>query len=193
MRGGTGGGDRGSPGVSVGGIFAGASWLAPGCWNGVGGWQSNRGGCSRGDGSVNEWEAQDAVAGSWRAALGSSVVDVEGGSGRAWSTGRRGFRWAYGGGDDVVVCMREEVAQATSPVEGWVQGAGVDGLFDSMGHLVAFPGKVGDVFWAEVVVSGVCVLAYGGGVLVGEGQFGLVVVLPQSDVHGALRLADVGG
>jgi hypothetical protein len=70
---------------------------------------------------------------------------------------------------------------------------GVYGLFDSMGHPVAFPGKVGDVFWAEVVVSGACVLAYGGGVLIGEGQFGLVVVLPQPDVHGALRLANVGG
>jgi hypothetical protein len=59
-----------------------------------------------------------------------------------------------------------------------VQGAGGDGLFDSAGHLVTFPGKVGDVFWAEVVVSGTCMLAYGGGVLVGEEQFVLVVVLP---------------
>jgi hypothetical protein len=69
----------------------------------------------------------------------------------------------------------------------------MDGLFDSTGHLVAFPSKVGDVFWTEVVVSGACVLAYVGGVVVGEGQLGFVVVLPQPDVHGALCFANVSG
>jgi hypothetical protein len=91
MQGGTGGGDRGSPGVSGGGILAGASWSVRGCWDEVDGLRSNHGGRSHGDGSVNEGEAQDAVAGSWRAAHGSGVVDVEGGGGRAWSTGRRWF------------------------------------------------------------------------------------------------------
>jgi hypothetical protein len=75
------------------------------------------------------------------------------------------------------------VEQATSPVKGWVQGAGVDGILDSMGRLVALPGKVCDIFWAEVVVGGACVLAYGGGVVVGVEQFGLIVVLPQPGVH----------
>jgi hypothetical protein len=44
-----------------------------------------------------------------------------------------------------------------------------------------------------VVVSGACMLAYGGGILVGEGQSDLVVVLPRPDVHGAFCLADVRG
>jgi hypothetical protein len=36
-------------------------------------------------------------------------------------------------------------------------------------------------------------LAYGGGVLVGEGQSDFVVVLLQPDVHGAFGLANVRG
>jgi hypothetical protein len=68
-------------------------------------------------------------------------------------------------------------------LRGGVRGARVDGLFDSTGHLVALPREVGDVLRTEVMVSGACVLAYGGGVFVGEGQCGLVVVLPQPDVH----------
>jgi hypothetical protein len=118
MRGGTSGGVRGSSGDCSGGVLARAAGTAWGCWGGKVGLRSNCGGCCHGDGSVDDGEAQDAVAGSWRAALGSGVIDVEGGGGRAWCTGQRWFRWAYGGGDDVVVCMREEVAQATSPVEG---------------------------------------------------------------------------
>jgi hypothetical protein len=79
------------------------------------------------------------------------------------------------------------------PCYGGVQGAGKYGLFDSTGHLVALPGEVGDVFWAEVVVCGAGVLTYGGGVVIGEGQLGLVVVLPHLDVHRALRFTNVGG
>jgi len=93
----------------------------------------------------------------------------------------------------VVVCMWEEVAEATSPVERRVQGAGEYGLFHSTGHLVAFPGMVSDVFWTEVVACGSGVLAYGGGKVVGEGQFGLVVVLPDPGVHGALCFSNIGG
>jgi hypothetical protein len=153
-----GGGDRGSSGASGGGVLAGASGSARGCWDGVDGLRITRGGCSRGDGSVNEGEAQDAVSGSWRAALGSGVVDVEGRGGRAWITGWRWFRWVYGGGEDVVISVWEEVVQATSPVEGGSrEGAGVYGLFDSTGHLVAFPGEVGDVsgrkWWSVVRVG----------------------------------------
>jgi hypothetical protein len=109
-RGGTGGGDRGSPGVSGGSVLVGASWSARGCWDEVDGWRRTCGGRSHGDGSVNEGEAQDAVAGSWQEALDSGVVDVEGGGRRAWGTGRRWFGWSYGGGEDVVVVMWEEVA-----------------------------------------------------------------------------------
>jgi hypothetical protein len=74
-----------------------------------------------------------------------------------------------------------------------VQGVGENGLFDSTGHLVALPGEVGDVFWAEVVACGSGVLAYGGGEVIGEGQFGLVVVLPHPGVHGALCFSNVSG
>jgi hypothetical protein len=55
-------------------------------WGRKGGLWSDHGG--RGHGDVDEGEAQDAVAGSWQAALGSSVIDVEGGRWGAWSTGR---------------------------------------------------------------------------------------------------------
>jgi hypothetical protein len=65
-----------------------------------------------------------------------------------------------------------------------VQGASVDGLFDSTGHLVALPRLV---LRAEVVVSGACMLAYGRGVLVGEGQSDFVVVLLQLDVSATIR------
>jgi hypothetical protein len=44
-----------------------------------------------------------------------------------------------------------------------------------------------------VVACGSGVLAYGGGKVVGEGQFGLVVVLPHPGVHGALLFSNVGG
>jgi hypothetical protein len=44
-----------------------------------------------------------------------------------------------------------------------------------------------------VVVSGACMLAYGGGVFIGEGQSDFLVVLLQLDVHGAFGLADVHG
>jgi hypothetical protein len=99
----------------------------------------------------------------------------------------------YDGREDVVICVWKEVAEATSPVEGGVQGMGENGLFDSTSHLVALPGEVSDVFWTEVVVCGFGVLAYGGGEVVREGQFGLVVVLPHLGVHGALRFSNVGG
>jgi hypothetical protein len=105
MRGGTGGGDRGRSGDCGGGDLAGAAGAARGCWGGMDGLRSTCGGCSRGNGSVDEGEAQDAVAGSWRAALGSGVVDIEGGGRRAWGTGRRWFRWTYCGGEDAIVCM----------------------------------------------------------------------------------------
>jgi hypothetical protein len=85
------------------------------------------------------------------------------------------------------------MSQSTSPVEREVQGTGVDGLLDSAGHLVALPSEVGDVLGAEVVVGGACMLAYGRGVFVGEGQSDFVVVLLQPDVHGAFGLADVRG
>jgi hypothetical protein len=77
----------------------------------------------------------------------------------------------------MVVCVWEEVAEATSP-----EGTGENGLFDSTGHLVALHGEVGDIFWAEVVACGSGVLAYSGGEVIGEGQFGLVVVLPHLGV-----------
>jgi hypothetical protein len=95
---------------------SGASGAACGCWGGLVHLRCTHGGRSRSDGSVNEGEAEDAVAGSWRAALGSG--DAEGGGGRAGGTRGWGFRWAYGGREDVVVCVWEEVAEATSPVEG---------------------------------------------------------------------------
>jgi hypothetical protein len=96
-RGGTGGGDRGGPAAAVAVSLQGAAGAAHGCWGRKGGPRSDRGGRGQGDGSVNEGEAQDAVAGSWRAALGSSVVDVEGGCWGAWSTGRWRFQWTYSG------------------------------------------------------------------------------------------------
>jgi hypothetical protein len=65
MHGSTGGGDRGSSSDYGGGVLAGATGAACGCWGGIRGLRSTRGGRSRGDGSIDEGEAQEAVAGSW--------------------------------------------------------------------------------------------------------------------------------
>jgi hypothetical protein len=46
--------------------------------------------------------------------------------------------------------------QPTSPVEDWIQGAGVYGIFDSAGHLIALPVQVCDVLgrkWWPVVCA----------------------------------------
>jgi hypothetical protein len=74
---------------------------------------------------------------------------------------------------------------------GGVQGTSVDGFFDALGHVVALPCEVGDVFGAEVVVGGAGMVAYGGLVGIGEGLSDFVVVF--LDVHGAFGLADVCG
>jgi hypothetical protein len=60
--------------------------------------------------------------------------------------------------------LGEDVTEATTPVEVWIQGSGVYGLFDSAGHLVALPVQVGDVLRAEVVAGDACMLPHGGSV-----------------------------
>jgi hypothetical protein len=90
------------------------------------------------------------------------------------------------------MCAGVDVAVHLLLLKG-VQGAGVDGFFDPTDHLVALPREVSDVLGAEVVVCGAGMLAYGGDVLIGEGQSYFVVVLLQTDVHGAFSLADVRG
>jgi hypothetical protein len=90
------------------------------------------------------------------------------------------------------VCGRR--CRSSPPLlRGGVQGASVDGFFDSSSHLVALPREVGDVLGAEVVVSRASMLAYGGYIYVREGLSDLVVMLLQPDVHGAFGLADVRG
>jgi hypothetical protein len=141
-----------------------------GCWGVDFGLRGGHGACcGGGDGCINKGETQDTAAGSGWVAFGSRVVDVEGGSGGVGDTGRWGFRRVYGGGEDVVIGMWEEVAEATSPVEWGVQGVGIDGFFDSVGCFVAFPGEVCDVVRAEVVACDSGVLPNGRGVVVGKG------------------------
>jgi hypothetical protein len=77
-----------------------------------------------------------------------------------------GFGWLYGGADDAIVHGGEDVSESAPLVEGWVQGASIDGLFDPTGHLVARPVQVRRILWAEVVSSGARVLAHGGCIFV---------------------------
>jgi hypothetical protein len=69
---------QGGPGGRGGSVLAGAAGAASSCWRRESGLRSGRRGCGHGDGCVDKWESLDAVAGSRRTALGSSVVDVEG-------------------------------------------------------------------------------------------------------------------
>jgi hypothetical protein len=85
----------------------------------------------------------------------------------------------------------EEVVEATSSVEWRVQGASIDGLFDSTGRLVALPGKVGDVLRAEVVVGDPGVLFDGGCVVIGQGEFCFVVMLFEAYTHGSFSFAHI--
>jgi hypothetical protein len=50
----------------------------------------------------------------------------------------------------------EDVTQATTPVEDWIQG--IYGLFDSAGHLITFLVQLRYVLGAEVVAGGAYVL-----------------------------------
>jgi hypothetical protein len=78
------------------------------------------------------------------------------------------FGGGYGGGEDAVMGVWKEVAEASSSVEWKVQGVGVDGLFDAAGHPIALPGEVGDVVRAEVVACSSGVLPNGRGIIVGQ-------------------------
>jgi hypothetical protein len=89
--------------------------------------------------------------------------------------------------------MRELMSQSTSPVEGGVQGAGVDGLLDSAGQLVALPVEICDVFGAEVMVGGAGMLPYGRGILVGVLESDFVVMLFQPDMHGSFGVSGSAG
>ena len=73
------------------------------------------------------------AAGSWRAAFGPWKVNVRGVGGGAGGTGGRWFWVLDGGSKDVIVGVGEEVAEASTSVEGGVQGAGEDGFFDASG------------------------------------------------------------
>jgi hypothetical protein len=172
---GGGGGGEGPSGYG-GSVLAGAAGAARGSWCELGRLRCTRGGRSRGDGSVDEWKAEEAVAGTRGSALGSSVVDVEGGRRGSWSTGWEGFRQMYGGRDEIVECMGEEMPKSTSPIERGVQGAGVDSFLDASGQVVVLSGEVGDVFGMEVVVRGAGMVAYGRFVGVGEGLGDFVVM-----------------
>jgi hypothetical protein len=85
------------------------------------------------------------------------------------------------------------MSQSTSPVEGGVQGTGVDGLLNSAGQLFALPCEICDVLGAEVMVGGAGMLPYGRGILVGVLESDFVVMLFQADMHGAFGLADLNG
>ena len=90
----------------------------------------------------------------------------------------------------------EDVAEPTSPVEVWIQGADVYGLFDSSGHLIALPVQVGDVLGAVVVAGGARMLPHGGSVLARgwpDVGLGLAMVFSEAGVHGPLGFPDVGG
>ena len=66
-----------------------------------------------------------------------------------------------GGLDDAIVVVRKVVAEASSAVEGGVQGSGVNGLLNASGEFVGLGVQIGDVALAEVVVGVALVLAYG--------------------------------
>jgi hypothetical protein len=68
-----------------------------------------------------------------RAAFGPRVVNVGGEGGGVGGTRRWRFWWAYGGGEDVIVSVGEEVAEATPSVKWGVQGTGEDGFLDASG------------------------------------------------------------
>jgi hypothetical protein len=106
-------------------------------------------------------------------------------------TGGRRFRRAHGVGEDIVIGMGEEVAEATSSVEWRVLGAGIDSLFDSAGRLVTLPGEVGDVLRAEVVVGDPGMLSDGGCIVIGQGEFCFVMMLFEAYTHGSFSLAHI--
>jgi hypothetical protein len=133
------------------------------------------------------------AAQSVRAAFGPRVIDVGGGGEVVGGTGRWRFWWAYGGGEDVVVSVGEEVAETTPSVEWGVQGTGEDGFLDASRKFVFVFGEVGDVLRAEMVACGPGVLPYGRYVVIGAWEGSSIVVLLEVDTHRAFGFAYVAG
>jgi hypothetical protein len=96
-----------------------------------------------------------------------------------------------GGLDDTVIIMWEVVAEATSTVEGGVQGPDIDCFSDASEGSDGLGVEVCNVTLAKVVVSFTLVLAYGRLEDFTAGEFLFVMVLPEPDAHGALGLAYV--